>query len=62
VDERTHAIIYLEHVNEHQDLELEERAAVIASLEQQVQVLHLQVPPTPIEPAEPNIVSDIDEE
>jgi hypothetical protein len=33
------------HTNEQQDLELEERAAVITSLEQQVQVLQLQVPP-----------------
>jgi hypothetical protein len=39
VDEHTHTIIHLEHTNEQQDLELEERAAVIASLEQQVQVL-----------------------
>jgi hypothetical protein len=62
VDERTHAIIHLDHANEHQDLELKETAAVIASLEQQVQVLHLQVPPTPVDPAEPDIVSDVDEE
>jgi hypothetical protein len=41
VDERTHAIIHLEHTNEQQDLELEERAAVISSLEQHVQVLQL---------------------
>jgi hypothetical protein len=39
VDERTHAIVHLEHANEQLDLELEERAMVIASLEQQVQVL-----------------------
>jgi hypothetical protein len=39
VDERTHTIIHFEHANEQQDLELEERAAVISSLEQQVQVL-----------------------
>jgi hypothetical protein len=36
VDECTHVIIHLEHVSEQQDLELEERAAAIASLEQQV--------------------------
>jgi hypothetical protein len=48
-------IIHLEHVNEQQDLELEERAAVIVSLEQQVQVLQLQAPP-----AEPDAVSDVD--
>jgi hypothetical protein len=34
VDERTHTIEHLELGNEHQDLELEERATVIASLEQ----------------------------
>jgi hypothetical protein len=39
VDERTHAIVHLEHTNEQHDLELEERAAVMTSLEQQVQVL-----------------------
>jgi hypothetical protein len=62
VDERTHAIIHLEHVNEQQDLELQERASVIASLEQQVQVLQLQVPPAPTAPAvEPDAVSDVDE-
>jgi hypothetical protein len=33
VDECTHVIIHLEHANEQQDLELEKRAAVIASLE-----------------------------
>jgi hypothetical protein len=41
VDERTHVITHLEYANEQQDLELEERATVIASLEQQVQVLQL---------------------
>jgi hypothetical protein len=34
VDVRTHAIIHLEHANEQQELELMERAAVIAPLEQ----------------------------
>jgi hypothetical protein len=33
LDERTHAIIHLEHHIEQQDLELEERAATIADLE-----------------------------
>jgi hypothetical protein len=33
VDSRTHAIMDLEHANEQKDLELEERAVVIASLE-----------------------------
>jgi hypothetical protein len=33
VDEPTHTIIHLEHANEQPDLELEERVAMIASLE-----------------------------
>jgi hypothetical protein len=36
LDERTHAIIHLEHHIEQQDLELKERAAMIADLEQQL--------------------------
>jgi hypothetical protein len=58
--ERTHAIIHLEHHVEQQDLKLEERAATIADLEQQ-----LQVPPAlvaPAAPAEPDAESDVDEE
>jgi hypothetical protein len=41
LDERTHAIIHLKHHVEQQDLELEERAVMIADLEQQLQVLQL---------------------
>jgi hypothetical protein len=33
VDERTHAIVHLEDAKEQQDLDLEKRASVIASLE-----------------------------
>jgi len=62
VDTRTHAIIHLEHAIEQQDLELEERAATIATLEQQLQVLQLQAPPAPAAPAEPDAESDVDEE
>jgi hypothetical protein len=50
-------IIHLEHANEQQDLELKERAVVIASLEQQVQV---PLAPT-AQAVEPDAVSDIDE-
>jgi hypothetical protein len=32
VDERTHTIIHLKHANEQWDIELMERAAIIASL------------------------------
>jgi hypothetical protein len=34
VDERTHAIVHLEHHVEQQDLDLEERAMMIATLKQ----------------------------
>jgi hypothetical protein len=60
MDECTHVIIHLEHHVEQQDLELEERVATIADLEQQ-----LQVPPAPAAPAaptEPDAESDVDEE
>jgi hypothetical protein len=60
LDERTHAIIHLEHHVEQQDLELEQRAATIADLEQQLQVP--PAPPAPAAPAEPNTESDVDEE
>ena len=63
LDERTHAIIHIEHHVEQQDLDLEQRAATIADLEQQLQVLQLQVPPAaPAAPAEPDAESDVDEE
>jgi TolA-binding protein len=60
LDERTHAIILLEHHVEQQDLDLEQRAATIADLKQQ-----LLVPPAsaaPAAPAEPDAESDVDEE
>jgi hypothetical protein len=41
LDERTHAIINLEHHIEQQDLDLEQRATTIADLKQQLQVLQL---------------------
>jgi hypothetical protein len=59
-DDRTHMIIYLEHHVEQQDLELEERAATIAALEQQLQVP--PAPTAPTAPTEPDAVSDVDEE
>jgi hypothetical protein len=42
LDERTHAIIHLKHHVGHQDLELEERAATIDDLKQQLQVLQFR--------------------
>jgi hypothetical protein len=68
LDERMHAIIHLEHHVKQQDLDLEQRAATSADLEQQLQVLQLQVPPAPAAPAapaalaEPDAESDVDEE
>jgi TolA-binding protein len=66
LDERMHTIIHLEHHVEQQDLDLEQRAATIADLEQQLQVLQLQVPlavpAAPAAPAEPDAESDVDEE
>jgi hypothetical protein len=59
VDERTHAIILLKHYVEQQDLDLKERAAMIATLEQQLQALQLHMPPAP---DEPDAESDVDEE
>jgi hypothetical protein len=60
LDVRTHVIIHLEHHVEQQDLELEQRAATIANLEQQLQVP--PAPAAPAAPAEPNAESDVDEE
>jgi chromosome segregation ATPase len=65
LDERTHAIIHLERHVEQQDLDLEQRAATIVDLKQQLQVLQLQVSPAPAAPAapaEPDAESDVDEE
>jgi hypothetical protein len=60
LDECMHAIIRLEHHVEQQDLELKERAATIADLEQQLQVP--LAPTGPAAPAEPDAKSDVDEE
>jgi hypothetical protein len=60
LDERTHAIIHLEHHVEQQDLDLEQRAATIADLEQQLQVP--PAPAAPAAPAEPDVESDVDKE
>jgi hypothetical protein len=59
-DERTHAIIHLEHHIEQKDLNLEERAGTITDLEQQLQVP--LAPTAPAAPAEPDADSDVDEE
>jgi hypothetical protein len=60
LDERMHAIIHLEYHVDQQDLELKEKAATIADLEQQFQVP--PAPAAPTTPTEPNAESDVDEE
>jgi hypothetical protein len=57
LDERTHAIIHLKHHVEQHDLDLEQRAVMIADLEQQ-----LQVPPAPVAPAAPAAPAELDTE
>jgi hypothetical protein len=62
VETRTHAIIHLEHRAEVQDAELEERAEMIANLEQQLLELQGQAPPEPADPEEIDAMSGIDED
>jgi hypothetical protein len=62
VDERTHAIIHLEHNVEQHDLDLKERVAMIATLEQQLQLQMQPAPTAPAAPDEPDAESDVDEE
>jgi hypothetical protein len=62
VDIRTHEIIHLEHHVEAQDTELEERAEVIANLQQQLLELQVQAPPESANPEEIHAISGIDED
>jgi hypothetical protein len=62
VETRTHGIIHLEHHMEVQDAVLEERAEMIANLEQQQLELQVQAPPEPADPEEINAMSGIDED
>jgi chromosome segregation ATPase len=62
VETRTHTIMHLENGVETLDAEIGERAEQITTLEQQVQVLQLQVPPAPEDPNEPDAMSSIDED
>jgi hypothetical protein len=62
VDICTHEIIHLEHHVEAQDTELDERAEMIANLEQQLLELQLQAPPEPADPEEINAMSGVDED
>jgi hypothetical protein len=62
VDIRTHEIIHLENHVETQDAKLEERAEMIADLEQQLLELQGQAPPEPVDPEEIDGMSGIDED
>jgi hypothetical protein len=56
VDNRTHMFVHLKHAIEMQDLVLEERAATIATLKLQLQVLQIQEQPTPVSHPEISIL------
>jgi hypothetical protein len=62
VDIRTHGIVHLEHHMEAQDVELEERAKMIANLEQQLLELQVQAPPEPVDPEEIDAMLGVDED
>jgi hypothetical protein len=62
VETRTHGIVHLEHHVEAQDTELEERAEMIADLEQQLLDLQVQAPPEPVDHLEAEAMSGIDED
>jgi hypothetical protein len=62
VDIRTHGIVHLENHMEMQDAKLEERAEMIADLEQQLLELQGQAPPEPADPEEIDDMSGIDED
>jgi hypothetical protein len=62
VDIHTHRIIHLEHHVEEQDAELEERAEMIANLEQQLLELQVQAPPELADHKEIDAMSSIDED
>jgi hypothetical protein len=62
VDIRTHGIVHLENHVEMQDAEVEERAEIIANLEQQPLELRVQAPPEPADPEEIDAMLGIDED
>jgi hypothetical protein len=62
VDIRTHEIVHLENHVETQDTKLEERAEMIADLEQQLLELQGQAPPEPVDPKKIDAMSGIDED
>jgi hypothetical protein len=62
VETHTHGIIHLEHHVEVQDVELEERAEMMADLEQELLGLQVQAPPKSTDPEEIDVILGIDED
>jgi hypothetical protein len=62
VDIRTHRIIHLEHHVEAQDVNVKERAEMIANLEQQLLEHQVQATSEPVDPEEIDAMSGIDED
>jgi hypothetical protein len=62
VDIRTHGIVHLEHHVLMQDVVLEERAKMIANLEQQLLELQWQARTEPADPEKIDAMSSIDED
>jgi hypothetical protein len=62
VETRTHMIVHREHHLEMQDVELEERAEMIADLAHQLLELQVQTPPEPVDDQEVDAMSGIDED
>jgi hypothetical protein len=58
----THGIVHLEHHVETQDAKIEERAEMIADLEQQLLELQVQAPPEPADHEGIDAMSGIDED
>jgi hypothetical protein len=61
-DIRTHGIVHLEHHVEAQYAKLEERAELIANLEQQLLELQVHTPPEPANLEEIDAMSGVDED
>jgi hypothetical protein len=62
VEIHTHRIVRLEHHVETHDAELEERAEMIANLEQQLLELQGQAPPEPVDHGEIDAMSNVNED
>jgi hypothetical protein len=62
VGTHTHGIVHHEHHLETQEAELEERAEMIADLEQQLLELQMHAPPKPIDHQGADAISGINED